>query len=70
MKLLPLLKEAVNIATHKTNNVIVVPRPNIDDKPFRADENENWLDYSELEQENENEIVECEWVESNHPSYM
>jgi len=70
LKLLPLLKEAVNIATHKTNNVIVVPRPNIDDKPFRADENENWLDYSELEQENENEIVECEWVESNHPSYI
>ena len=61
-----LLDEAISLSAHKPSKVLMVNR-GLSDFPKTAGRDE---DYATLRSAHMNDVVPCEWVESNHPSYI
>jgi propionyl-CoA synthetase len=61
-----LLDEAVSLATHKPQHVLMVNRGLADLAPVAGRD----VDYATLRQQHLDVQVPCEWVESTHPSYI
>ncbi|OMG54530.1 propionate--CoA ligase [Azonexus hydrophilus] len=62
-----LLDEAIEIAEHKPNHVLMVDRGL--DKGFNKVAGRD-VDYATLREQHLNARVECEWLESSEPSYI
>ena len=61
-----LLDEAISLATHKPQHVLMVNRGLADLAPVAGRD----VDYASLRQQHLDEQVPCEWVDSTHPSYI
>jgi len=61
-----LLDEAISLATHKPQHVLMVNRGLADLAPVAGRD----VDYASLRQQHLDAQVPCEWVESTHPSYI
>jgi propionyl-CoA synthetase len=61
-----LLDEAISLSAHKPAKVLMVNR-GLADFPKTAGRDE---DYATLRTKHLNDVVPCEWVASNHPSYI
>ena len=61
-----LLDEAISLSAHKPAKVLMVDR-GLSDFPKTAGRDE---DYATLRAANMDTVVPCEWVASNHPSYI
>ena len=61
----PLLDEAITLATHKPQSVLMVDRGLV---PFERVPGRD-LDYAALRRQHEGSRVPCAWLESNTPSY-
>ena len=61
-----LLDEAISLATHKPQHVLMVNRGLADLAPVAGRD----VDYASLRQQHLDAQVPCEWVDSTHPSYI
>lgn len=61
----PLLDEALNLSTHKPQAVLMINR-GLAPSNLQAGRD---FDYATLREQFLNTVVDCEWVESTHPSY-
>lgn len=61
----PLLDEALNLSTHKPQAVLMINR-GLASSNLQAGRD---FDYATLREKFFNAVVECEWLESTHPSY-
>jgi hypothetical protein len=75
--LLPLMTKALSLAKHKPSNLLVIPRPLLDSKPFdcleiqnNVDRKTTVIDYQQSISQFKGALIDCEWIESNDPSYM
>ncbi|TSE20568.1 Acetyl-coenzyme A synthetase [Tepidimonas alkaliphilus] len=62
----PLLDEAIRLSTHKPERVLMVNRGLAALDPVEGRD----VDYAALRQQHLDAQVPCEWVESDHPSYI